>query len=272
MTTFVHSSKDYDSYRDWWSLIRLSGFGECRLAEVDLSKDEVYVFGYANREIASWLDGIRNEKRKATLAHWNLERPDQDDALLEDRGAGFCCVGFDVRWVSDRTLAKMTPGSVHVVLGSHPGLRDSADSATLFDYDWTHQSYENGRRQSVYGRIRQLGLREAPCAWGRARDLHLKRTLLMVNVLQTPAPIMAPLRFALSAAYRMPIVSEHIADPWPLEVTDFAAMTDLDGIPEAVQRAGKDSWTMPSGLSLHRKLCLEWTFRRGVEDALARLP
>jgi hypothetical protein len=150
-------------------------------------------------------------------------------------------------------------------------LRYSDSPATLFSYDWTHQSYENGRRRPVYDQIRKLGLREAPCAWGRARDLHLKRTLLMVNVLQTPAPIMAPLRFALAAAYELPIVSEIITDPWPLEVTDFAGVASLGCIPDAVRYALKDSWTHPSGRSLHRKLCIDWTFRRGVEEALARL-
>ncbi len=277
MTTFVHTKKDYDSYRDWWNLVRLSGFDECLIDAVDLGRDEFYIFGYANKEMAAWLKSLEplmrlgGKKRRATLVHWELERPDQDDALLEDRGSGFRCGGFDAVWASDRSLAASIPGAVHAVLGSHKGLRMSNPRISS-EYDWTHQSYEVGRRRTVYDKIRALGLKEAPPAWGHERDFYLNASRVMVNVLQTPTRVMAPLRLALAAAYRMPVVTETLDDPWPLDHSDFAAMVGVDDIPEAVRRAVNGSWTgeTAAGASLYHKLCVEWTFTRGVEDAVRR--
>jgi hypothetical protein len=272
VTTFVRTTKSYDSYGDYWSLVRLSGFPECHLNQVDFGRPEVYVFTYPNLETWRFMNAAP-KSRKAKFVHWDLERPDLDPALLEDRGAGFKCDGFDLTWVSDRSLVPLGTNRLHVVLGSDQRLYDLPEMGDIIparDFDWCHMSYENGRRAPVYANLREAGLHEGPNARGRERRGVLWWSKIMVNAHQTDAPVMEPLRFALAAVYRMPVVSERIADPWPLESDfDYFSVDRLGDLGAAVRALMNDPQSRAAlATHLHQKLCVEWPFKRCVEEGV----
>ena len=147
---------------------------------------------------------------------------------------------------------------IQVVLGGHAGLRSVDDDNPAPIYDWAHMSYAWGRRENLYRQLRSMGFTMAPNGFGVERHETLRRTRLMVNAQQYTLPIIAPLRFAVAAAYRLPIVSEALAQPYPhIAGQDFIG-ADYSALPQLVKETLADE-----------TLCVKWTFRRGVEDGIA---
>lgn len=263
---FARTRHAYDSYRDFWRLVELSGFETCHVDEIDLAQQALYIVTPVNGEHRPHLASQRDRPRRARVAWWNLERPDAEGSLplaeVLDEARGFA----DDVWVSDRYYAAMDPRLRHVVLGSDARLAPDPTPRPVA-YDYTHQSYAVGRREAVYGPLRAAGLREGPSGWFEARDAVLRSSRLMLNVHQTPAPLGEPLRFAVAAAYGLPLVSETLADPYPLvRGTDFLEASPGDLV-AAVRGALATPGLPRHGAALRARLCDEWTFRRGVEDA-----
>jgi hypothetical protein len=176
---------------------------------------------------------------------------------------------MDAIWVSDRTVAAMHPKLSHAVLGSHPGLAFGVERKTPV-YDYAHMSYAWGRREDLYRRMRELHLREAPNAFGEARAHILAETTLMVTAHQYPAPVSEPLRIAIAAASHMPVLSETLADPYPHNQTDLV-LASYNEMPAYVEGlVHKPERLKELSEALHQRLCVEWPFRRGVEEAVAR--
>jgi len=262
---FARTRHPYDSYTDYWRLVELSGFATCYVDEMDLSREgAIYIVSPVNGEFRPHMEA-HGAHRRARVIWWNLERPDAQgcpplSSVLDD-----ICRYVDSVWVSDRHYASLDPRQTFVVLGSHPDL--GAPPAPPA-YDFTHQSYVWGRRQAPIEALRRRWT-EGPNAWGPARDHVLRTSRLMVNVHQTPAPVGEPLRFALAAAYHLPLVSETLADPFPLvESIDFRAVP-IGEIPRAVEvLLAHGPAIRETGNLLHERLCMEWTFRRGIEEAI----
>lgn len=263
---FALTEWNYDSYTDYRKLIQLSGFRTCLVKDVDFERPAVYIVSPANAELPAMVKAQkeRGVEKKCKLIVWWLERPDAaktlpsnrvKHALLEEVDEFFSLV--DEVWVSDRHLASLDSRLKYVLLGSHPKLREKISKDKKYDY--CHMSYVYGRRGEILGALTK-DLKEGPNGWGVERDRTLNASRAIVNVHQTPMPIGEPLRFSLSAAYELPLISEHLADPWPMkEGTHFISFR-ADEIQGKVSDALKRPDLSRLGKNLHALLCLRNTF------------
>lgn len=264
---FARTDHEYDSYRDYWRLVELSGFETRRLGAADLRREGTYVATPMSGETRAWLASVPRAERRARVVWWVLERPDPPQgpplAAVLDEVAPL----VDAVWASDRAMAALDPRVRHAVLGSHPGL--GSPGAGARPYDHTHQAYACPRRRDLFAELARRH-REGPACWGGARDRVLRGSRLMVSAHQTPFPAGEPLRYALAAAYGLPLACETLLDPWPLERGVHFRDAPLAGIPRLVAGALSDpAWLARAGAALRELLCFKCTFRAGVEAALA---
>ncbi|MDD5007570.1 MAG: hypothetical protein PHC68_04095, partial [Syntrophorhabdaceae bacterium] len=124
-------------------------------------------------------------------------------------------------------------------------------------------------REALYNTMRSLGMREAPNAYGLERSKILGKTKLMVNAQQYSLSVIAPLRFAIAAAHKLPVLTETVAIPWPHVIGHDLWQASIDTMPiEAARLLANPELLRQLGDNLHHRLCVEWTFRKGVEEAL----
>lgn len=277
---FVRTCNTYRSYCDYWKLVELSKYPICYVQQMDLSREVVYIISPANLELPTHIEKERVRlarcglRKRAYLIWWNLERPDSGSGKLSELSGTMVANSMDdllkycdAVWVSDRYLQSLDPRAVHVVLGSHPGLA-AIEYKRGFKYTWCHMSQINARRQEIYKNFpkKMIGLN----AYGEERAKVLSSSMSIINVHQTPLPIMEPLRFALAAAYKLPVFSETILEPWPLENgKDFlsAPYGELSG----KVMDWSDRVDLPAfANNLHERLCSEWIFRRGVDEGIVK--
>jgi hypothetical protein len=76
----------------------------------------------------------------------------------------------------------------------------------------------------------------------------------------------APQRFALAAAYRIPLISETACEPGP--VKDAVVWANYDALPEVVTERVRYRSLADYGEALYQVLCVERTFKSEVEKAL----
>lgn len=277
---FAKTRYDYTSYSDYWKLVELSNFKTCFVDDIHIDLPCIYITAPINGEFRPHISGERNrvppERRKAKVIWHNLERPDSGNWKLETIGNGASnevdeiTKYVDYVWSSDRWFASLDPRMVYVTLGSHPGLCPAPVSG-LFEYHIAHLSYVVARRSFIYGAVAK-NFSVAPCGWDDERHRILDHSLVMLNVHQTPFPIIEPLRFALAAAYSMPMITEEVNDPYPLERDVHLISAPYSDLPEVVKaRLTETGRLRQIGKNLHQKLCQEITFRNGVEDAIARI-
>ena len=94
----------------------------------------------------------------------------------------------------------------------------------------------------------------------------------MLNTHQTPAPIGEPIRIALTAAYQLPLLSEHLRDPYPLVPGMDYVDASAEELEPALRDLVRDEYRCGVlGQNLHRALCVERTFRSEVEAAVKDL-
>lgn len=267
---FLKTRWEYQSYTDFWELVRLGGFEVRYLDELEPGREAVYVFSPKQGELESVLPRLKGE-HACKVAWWCLERPDADGSITESKAIP---AGLDVVWLSDAWLARRHTfygwGPVRwVPVGSNESLGTPGNGEYL--YDWADLSYATGRRQEIY---RQLKGQSLGNCWGEERDRGLKGTRLMVNVHQDDWSVLEPLRFALAAAYGLPILSERIDDPAPYrEGYDFvqAGYLELPGRINAIldgkrENGRSDFWRM-MGLRARERMCGDFEFGRCVKEA-----
>lgn len=212
---FLKPRWDYQSYTDFWRLVELSNFPVLYVDELDISKEGVYVTAPHNGEHEPHIKNQMEAKkrRRAHIIHWNIERPsgsagsvhyyaERQWQLMHDRI-------WDEVWVSDSQLADET-GLRFVVLGSDEGLGEPSDEKV---YDFCHMSAIVPRRSGVYARFPEGKV--GPNCWPPERDEVLKKSKFALNVHQDIYSYQEPLRFALFAAYGLPIVSESLVNSYP---------------------------------------------------------
>lgn len=266
---FAQPRHKYDSYTDFRKLVELSEFESVYFDEIDRdAEDTTYIVSPLNNSFPRW-----SGKAKARFVYWNLERPDVESApfwelpgLAVHASVSSALTQFDEVWVSDRHFASIDKRLKHAVLASHEGLAEGPLHFHVYDY--CHMSYVWGRREHVIVPLR-VSLREGPNGWGAERARVLRSSRFMVNVHQTAAPIMEPLRFALAAAYRLPMVSEAIKDPWPLVPGEDYLQLEYDKMAaEIVKLPNSLAPWLNMADNLHRKLCVDRTFRSEVIAAV----
>lgn len=220
---FLKSVHLYDSYGDFFHLAELAGFPIRSVSDFDVSEPGVFITAPVNGDWREHMKSQANRPRNAHIIIWNIERPAGSAGSVgqyalsnrrlmygqEDDGAAAPCRYADEVWVSDRKLADET-SLRYVVLGSHPGLGEPGQRK---EYNFVHMSYICPRRQTV---LKKFDIHHvAPNGWGEKRDKVLKASKIGIAIHQDTYPFIEPLRFAIFAAYGLPILSETLIDSFP---------------------------------------------------------
>jgi hypothetical protein len=256
----------YDPYDDLKRLFELSGFPVRKVDTIDVSEPGVFITSPMNGDFREHIDSQRGKPRNAHIILWQLERPSSEGAvgkygeinrrLLYDRYV-------DEIWVSDRQLAVDTTLR-YVTLGSRADFGAPSDEKV---WDVVHMSYNNPRRQTIFKQFDQG--RIGPNCWPPERDDVLARSRLAVNVHQDTFPYQEPLRFAIFAAYGLPILTETLVDAWPYgdDVMEFAPYDHLYVKAESLLKEdGRRLREM--GLACRRRMTEEFEFGKVVRQAV----
>lgn len=269
---FAKPSHKYDSYRDLYRLVELAGFPICSVKEMDLDRDVTYVTSPVDGETRAHC-GSSKGTRKAKVIFWCLERPDSGNYPPDGIGAANrvdeILKFVDHVWVSDKHYASLDPRLIYVTLGSDARLAEGP-SLPIKVYDIAALTYNNERRSKIYGPLGKRWKMAPESAWGetRAKVLHSSRCMLYVH--QTPMPIGAPLRFALAAAYKLPLISEEMTNTCPL-LGEFDFLTcRYEEMVEKIEVWLTKGWLSELGKNLHQTLCVSFPFRGCVEEGLRR--
>lgn len=254
----------YRSYTDYFRLAELAGYPIIPLSELDPQSDNTYIVTPLNDE---WLQGW--QKPKARIIHWELEwrwdwRADVDTPP-----------GVSEVWASDKWFAESI-GARYVPMGSDDRLCEAlyfrtASPAGWF-YDTTQIAYQTPRRAKVTEQLKGFGLRIAPCEnqWGIDRSVNLIKSGVMVHVHQNDnQPGIAPLRWCLAAAHKLPIISETVNDRGIFGYTHMVT-SGYNTLAEFTAHMLKHSPLELENyaLALHNLLCERLTFRKSVEAAV----
>lgn len=256
---FVLPRKNYASYADFEALARLSGI-PVRKGEITYAETPIYVSPEPNFDWMAMRPGI----------WWVLEYAG-DYAPTREQITDMRALGWRV-WASDKAWAEQR-GVEYVPLASdarlvHEHTLAIDDSTTALGYDVTMLGYMTPRRQTMKDRLSYLRWTEDYPGTGAERDAILKATRLMLHVHQYDnSNYAAPLRYAVAAAYKMPVVSETIADSaiyaGAIRFADYAALGDVVKGEAAKKRKGNHA-----GVKLHKRLCVDTDFGKEVRKAL----
>ncbi len=271
---FAHPRHRHDSYTDYRRLVEISGFPSCYVDEMDFAEENLYITTPVTGELRPAIEGLRERQsgpKRAKVVWWNLERIDSGYYPPERNNASNMVDEIvkwvDAVWVSDRFYGEMDKRMIFVPMASDARLAEGED-LPIKVYDLSILAYENARRQKIFGKLGRWKVAPAT-AWGDMRSRILRSSRSMLYVHQTPLPIGAPLRFALAAAYRLPVLSESMGDPFPLvEGRDFLAAP----YQEILERL--EDWISSRleafGENLHHTLCVDLNFRGCVEEGVRR--
>lgn len=248
-------------------MAELAGFPLCYVDEVDVSKEAVYIVAPHNGEWNPHIDNQSNRPRYAHLILWNIERPGGSAGSVGNYAKSNRELIYqrhvDEVWVSDRRLAEETELRF-VVLGSNEGLGEPGRNKR---YQFCHMSYAVNRRQSIYKHFSDKHV--GPNCWPPERDRVLKESKFALNVHQDQHPFQEPLRFALFAAYGLPIVSESIYDayPWSDEYMIFAGYDGLVGKIKQMLAEDYARW-QEMGVRARHRMCQQFEFGKMVRQAV----
>lgn len=285
--TFVRSTHLYESYRDFWRLVELCGFPTIYENELDITRPGVYIVAPMNGNFIEHMTGDVNHwretgeaiggqmvrrsvsglRRRAHIIIWNLERPSSKGSV--DAYGSECFKWMETRlvdevWVSDPQLADET-GARYVTLGSHPGLGELSDKKIEFDF--CHMSMINPRRVTIYKNFPKDKI--GPNCWPPSRDKVLALSKFALNVHQDNWPYCEPLRFALFAAYGLPIISEVLHNSFPYG--DNIVTKSYHDLAAGLKTALNDDYVIwqKRGRALHQLLCYDLQFGDVVRQAVS---
>lgn len=266
---FAKTRYHYDSYMDFWRIVELSGFRVCYTDEIDLNQDEVYITSPLNGELKPHVahrKSILKHPQRARIVWWNLERPAHHEvkASVQDM-----LPYVDRVWFSDKSLVAQDPSNlIYAELGSHPDFPYPATS-TDKQYDFAHISYVTPRREAVYNHLITKGFKMSISPLPKQRRDDLWHVRSMLNIHQNDLPICEPIRFAIAAGYRLPLITEVLATPYPLEHGKTCLMASYDDM-----YASSENWLREDiqhiGDALYKRLAVDFNFRQGVTEALGR--
>lgn len=251
---FARPRYEYGSYTDLYKLITLSGYKLIFFDEIDPQSDNTYILTLVNGEN----NGGYGEA-KAHIILWDLEwRLEGDYPRLP---------GVSEVWASDMWYAEKI-GARYIPLGSHPGLALTRPNGQGKVYDAAMLSYMTYRRGCTFDDLISHGVRMAPNGWDSDRDQILHSTKIMLHVHQRDdAHTVAPQRFALAAAYEMPLISEDLWERGVFQHT-YVMTSDRAHMAEFVAKWRDEMRLRDYALALNQLLCHELTFRKCVEAAV----
>lgn len=261
VTYFACPRTEYPPYGDLYSLITLSGYPLIHFDEIDTQSDNVYIITLINGENHhGWQD------TKCQIIAWDFEWRLKESDYAWPESDLTIPPGVSRVWASDKWYAERI-GAQYVPLGSHAGLVGTAETDTR--YDVAPLAYRTGRRNAVFGAMQDKGLTLAPNSWGDERDAALKASTVVCHVHQhNNVPTVAPLRYAIAAAWHKPLISEDVHDRGIFE--DCVLYADFDSLADytALMTRRYGDLLQRKADELHELLCIKGSFRSFVEAAL----
>ena len=266
---FCRPRHDYESYSDLYRLIALSGYPLIYIDEIDPDSDDTFIITILNDE---WPYGWPEATAQIILYDLEWHVPIGD---LQEWNQSIWRPGVARVWAADKWYATQISTRERIVkyvpLGSHPGLGYGEDVDDLL-YDVALMAYLGPRRRSaVVHQLQQRGLTIAPNAWGAERHRILSNSRAMVHIHQWDnVPGIAAQRWAMAAAYKLPLITETVQDAGILDHThmisgDYGLLASLA---QTWLRRNEAQILASYGERLYQLLCVEHTFRKSVEAAL----
>ena len=254
---FVRSEKDYPSYADFWRLVDMGGFSICSetYAAKNLNNTNI-TFVFVTPEETLDCTGAR-----ARCIFWQFEYAG-DYTNQKNRET------IAEQWSSDPYHAEQT-GARYVLMGSDSRLATYYQANRDPKWDIVTLSYLTDRRRNVYRFINRAFAPDYPGHNGDGRDDQLSHSRVMLHVHQHDIPAIAPIKMALAAAYRLPVICEAVYDPGPYQ--DRVLFSQYDSLPSMVglYLDGKVEMDyLPD--ALYQLLCVEHPFKSCVLEALAQ--
>lgn len=286
---FARPVHQYDSYTDFYRLAELSGFPIIPVNRIDLTRDYIVITAPMNGDykehfvgnLAEWQEtgkitgecqlSLQKRSGLPRLAHlivWNLERPSGSGSVgqyAQDSKSWIDNRFCDEVWVSDPTMADETMLR-YVPLGSDYGLGEPDWHNK--HYDFAHMSVTIPRRVHIYKEFTNIGPNAWP--WNKpSRDEILKGSKFALNVHQDNFPFVEPLRFALFAAYGLPIITEMLSNNYPYgdDVIAYPYHNLVSGIKDCL--AGDYEQYKEKGMRLRDKLCGVYQFGKVIRQAVS---
>lgn len=256
---FVKPERAYPSYNDFWKLVRLAGYPIIPASDVHLDNAALtYVFATPER----WPD-VRGAEARCIA--WEFEYAgDYTHDVSAWQGE---------LWASDPSWAK-EHGARFVLLGSDPLLVEPVapqpdDVEMTFGYDVTMLGYMVGRRSAIKAQLPDLRWTADYAEDPISRHTMLTYTRLMLHVHQHEGTqYSAPLRIALAAAYKLPVISETVTAPGSYHKRIWYA--DYADLPALVREKVNDPQALARrGATLYDWLCVKRPFAANVREALA---
>ena len=283
---FARTRYEYGSYIYFWRLVELSGIPVCYVDQIDLESDDIYIVTPVNGEFRPHMEYrtslLKGAPRRCRTIWWNLERPgdesttDQTLTVPAWRASldSFALL-FDSFWACDRHISLFDSRMIHVLVGGDARMMEGAP-VRPYTYDFCHFSYVNGRRDQIYAGLVHRGLKMAPPDWAASRQLAWNSSKVLVNVHQNAVLGGEQIRFAMAAAYSVPLISEALADPYPLvQGVDFLG-ADYGNLVERAYQAitGPQEQLDEIAKNLREKLTGYYNFKdcvlRGVAESLKK--
>jgi hypothetical protein len=259
---FVKTAHVYESYRDYWRLVELSGYPAIDYDEIDVGSDNVYIFSPLNAEWAErWPGPV-----KATMILWDLEFRLKESSY-EWPDSDLITPPFISRvWASDKWYAERIKAE-YVPFGSHVGLMGTAQAEEA--YDCAVMCYIYGRRSTAIHALQERGLSIAPNAWGDERDALLKSSQVVMHIHQHERVwSIAPQRYAIAAAWHKPLISERVYDTGIFETSVLFADTGALADYTALMIRRYPQLLRDKADQLHDTLCVSHSFKSYIEAAL----
>jgi hypothetical protein len=236
MIIFVQTRYYYQSYDDFWELVKLSEFPTCHPDEIDWQSNNIYIVTPLNGEIPRPFP-----ERKCKMIWLNIERFTDGYEIPE--------FGFDEVWLCDKNWADKT-GKRFFFMASDERL----------GYNGPHNkkpvtlAYVVGRRIEPYQNFDNT---QAFCK--EKKELLANAKALVV--LHQDVPVLSPQRFCYAAAAHLPVFYEEVPDFHPfVPYEDFIPVTY-----ENVEQVVRETDTKNYGDNLFKKCCLDTNFRLEVE-------
>jgi len=250
---FCRTRWHYDSYIHFWKLVELSKFPTCYVDEIDWGLDNVYIVSPINGELPSPLP-----TRNCKIIWWNIER----EGCYPPEKFG----EFDEVWCSDKGISERH-GAKFVVLGSHQklGYYTAFKRCTV-----TTNCYETPRRTLIFNELRKDAWTFAPNSFDIPDHEFAASRLQVLPQQDGAAPqTVTPLRFAIAAAYKMPLVYElEHSDPFPFVDQEHFVRTNYRHLIPAAKDTLKRTDRQEIGDNLHDLLCVKTNFRCSVDENL----
>lgn len=280
MTTYIVQTRHmYQSYTDFFNLARLSEYPIVFADELDAldAAGNVYLISPINGEWNHWEAGRFKGKLILYQLEHNVDGQHNTPAAVNEV------------WCGDKWEAEKN-GFRYVPLGGHCGLVESSTPQDKL-FDTVMLAYRTPRRQMMEQELALESVTYAPSegAWNEARSDMLHQSKVMLNIHQwgrvddailnrcsvgkeynqtsyaVSMPVVAPLRWCITAAHGLPMVTESVNDRGVFGYTCML-QADFKYIPQFVSYILKDHYKLDDyAAALQELLCHTYTFRHMIE-------